>query len=83
MQCDICPAEGHKYISTCPTVIPQICACGKQILTGWKLIFGYMAQWQQIHRTAEGQQTAAFHCTMHLLPLDHISKNQSLTIGTC
>ena len=31
---------------TCPAVIPRICACVKQILIGWKLVFGYMVQWQ-------------------------------------
>ena len=36
---------------TCPTVILQICACVKQVLIGWKLIFGYMIQRQLIHRT--------------------------------
>ena len=39
------------------TVIPRICSCVKQILIGWKLILRYMVQWQQIHRTAEGQRT--------------------------
>ena len=34
---------------------------------------------KQIHRTAEGQRTTAFHCTMYLLPLDHVSKNQLST----
>ena len=62
---------------TCPTVIPRIGACGK--LVGCNLIFGYMVQWQQIHRIAEGQRTTAFHCTMYLLPLDHLSKNQLST----
>ena len=64
---------------TCPTFIPWICTCVKQILIGWKLIFRYMVQWQQIHRTAEGQRTTAFHCVMYLLPLDHVSKNQLST----
>ena len=41
--------------------------------------FGYMVQRQQIHRTAEGQWTTAFHFTMYLLPLDHVSKNQLST----
>ena len=63
----------------CPTVIPRICACGKQILIDWKLFFGYMVQWQQVHRTAEGQRTTAFHRTMYLLPLDHLSKLQLST----
>ena len=64
---------------TCSTGIPRICTYIKQILIGWKLIFGNMVQWQLIHRTAEGQQTTAFHCTMYLLPLDHASKNQLST----
>ena len=33
---------------TCPTVIPWICMCIKQVLIGWKLIFGYNVQWQQM-----------------------------------
>ena len=38
---------------TCPRVIPRNCACVKQVLIGWKLIFGYKVQWQQIHHTME------------------------------
>ena len=38
---------------TCPTVIPRIWACVKQVLIGWKLIFGYKVQRQWIHRTVE------------------------------
>ena len=38
---------------TCPTVIPRICACVKQVLIGWNLIFGYKVQRQQIHRRVE------------------------------
>ena len=37
---------------TCPTVIPRICTCVK-VLIGWKLIFGYKVQLQQIHGTVE------------------------------
>ena len=29
------------------------CACVKQVLIGWTLIFAYKVQWQQIHRTVE------------------------------
>ena len=54
---------------TCPVVIPRICVYVQQILIGLKLIFGYMAKWQQIHRTV-GQRTTAFHWRM-----DHVSKN--------
>ena len=38
---------------TCPTVIPENCAGVKQVLIGWKLIFGYKVQRQQIHHTVE------------------------------
>ena len=48
MQGDTCPTEWHMS-----TVIPQNCACVKQVLIGWKLIFWYKVQWQQIHRTVE------------------------------
>ena len=32
---------------------PWNCACVKQVLIGWKLIFGYKVQRQQVHRTVE------------------------------
>ena len=42
-----CPTEWYS-----PTVIQQ-CACAEQFLIGWKLIFGYKVEWQQIHHTME------------------------------
>ena len=74
-----------------PTVILQICACVKQVLIGWKLIFWYKIQWQQIHHTMERFSTSQMlgdilypgfwlvenHSTvMYLLPLDLVSKSQ-------
>ena len=35
----------------CPTVILRNCACVKQVQIGWKLVFGYKVQRQQIHHT--------------------------------
>ena len=49
----LCKAIHILQNDTCPTVIPQNCACVKQVLIGWKLIFGYTVQRQQIHRTVE------------------------------
>ena len=49
----LCKAIHVQWNDTCPTVIPRICVCIKQVLLGWKLIFGYKVQWQQIHRTVE------------------------------
>ena len=49
----LCKAIHIQRNDTCPTVIPRICACVKQVLIGWKLIIGYKVQRQQIHRTME------------------------------
>ena len=49
----LCKTIHVQWNDTCPTVIPRICMCIKQVLIGWKLIFGYKVQWQQIHRTVE------------------------------
>ena len=49
----LCKAIHIQRNDTCPTVILRNCACVKQVLIGWKLIFGYKAQWQQIHHTVE------------------------------
>ena len=45
--------ENTMQGNTRPMVIPRNCAWVKQVLIGWKLIFGYKVQWQQIHRTVE------------------------------
>ena len=37
----ICKAIHVQRNDTCPTVIPRICACVKQVLIVSKLIFGY------------------------------------------
>ena len=47
----LCKAKHVQLNDTCPTVIPRNCACVKQVLIGWKLIFGYKVQQQLIHRT--------------------------------
>ena len=72
----------------------KICMCVKQILIGWRLIFEYKVQWQQIHRTVEQFSTnqslgditypemtgqKLFYCAMYLLLLDLVSKNQLST----
>ena len=71
----------------------SLCACVKQVLIGWKLIFGYKVQGQRIHRTVERFSTnhrihdvsqwligwKSFHCAMYLLLLDLVSKNQLST----
>ena len=74
-----CKAIHNQRNDTYPTVIPQICACISQVLIGWKFIFGYMVQWQQIYLTVKGCCSLAFHYTMYLLLLDHVSKNQVST----
>ena len=72
-----CPAEG--YISN-----GHSANLAWALNSDWlKVDFGYMDQWQQIHCTAEGQWTLAFHCTMYLLPLDFVSKIQFSTIRAC
>ena len=78
----LCKAIYVQRNDTCSMVTNGHSANWRVHLTSsdWlKVDFGYMVQWQQIHRTAEGQRTTAFHCTMYLHPLDHVSKNQLST----
>ena len=49
----LCKAIHVQQNDTCPIVISRICVRIKQVLIGWKLIFGYEVQWQQIHRKVE------------------------------
>ena len=49
----LCKAIHVQRNDTCPTVIPRNCACVKQVMIVWKLIFGYNVQRQQIHLTVE------------------------------
>ena len=74
MQGDTCPTEW--YMSSGHSAN---CRLRFQVLTGWKLIFGYMVQWLQIHHTVKGCCSLAFRCAMYLLPLDHVSKHQLST----
>ena len=61
---------------TCPTVIPRNSACVKHVLIGWKLIFGYRVQRQQMHHTVEwfstnqnpGYRMSPSSWLIHVLP---------------